>query len=501
MMTPSSDSTATFAARILVILACSCSMAAVVIGVAGCDVTAQPQRVPPPPSVTVVESRKMTIPIVVTPIGTTRALNDVTIRARVKGFLLEKHFDDGKNVKKGQLLLVIDEEPFRVQLRQMEAQLAAAQASLKKAIASRTTEVSKAKLALDDAQLQLDELEERRERSLLARKAASQDDFDKAQAQRKKSAAQVDSDKASLEQSLADYDINIASAKADVARAQSAVDDAKINLGYCRMFAPIDGRIGELKVKLGNLVGDTGQTELATIQQLDPMGLDLHPAARNLPIATALQEKTGGVALDFVVEGERPHPHQGKTIFIDNQVETTTSTFLVRAQVANPDGSILPGQYIKASLTIGEFVDAVVVPEQAVMEGQEGSRVFVVDAENKVQVAKVNAVDIYQGLRVLESGLEAGQKVIVEGIQLVRPGQVVKPVEVPLGQFQRPAPPAYNADPRFNSQVTRIPGMDPHPKKSAPEAKKTDPGSQKTAPDPAAKPVDKSGAEPEKKAR
>jgi hypothetical protein len=161
----------------------------------------------------------------------------------------------------------------------------------------------------------------------------------------------------------------------------------------------------------------------------------------------------------------------------------------------------LPGQYIKASLTIGEFVDAVVVPEQAVMEGQEGSRVFVVDAENKVQVAKVNAVDIYQGLRVLESGLEAGQKVIVEGIQLVRPGQVVKPVEVPLGQFQRPAPPAYNADPRFNSQVTRIPGMDPHPKKSAPEAKKTDPGSQKTAPDPAAKPVDKSGAEPEKKAR
>ena len=443
----------------------------------------------------------MTIPIVVNPIGTTRALNDVVIRARVKGFLVEKHFDDGKNVKKGQLLLVIDEEPFKVQLRQMEAQLAAAEASLKKSIASKTTQVSKAKLALDEAQLRLDELEERRERSLLSRNAASQDDFDKAQAQRKKSAAQVDSDQASLEQSLADYDIDIASAKADVARAQSAVDDAKINLGYCRMFAPIDGRIGELKVKLGNLVGDSGQTELVTIQQLDPMGLDIHPAARNLPVATALQEKTGGVEIDVVVEGERPHPHKGKTIFIDNQVENTTSTFLLRAQVANPDGSLLPGQYIKAMMTIGEYVDAVVVPEQAVVEGQEGSRVFVVDADNKAGVVKVSAVDTYQGLRVLESGLEAGQKVIVEGFQLVRQGQVVKPAEVPLEQFERSAPATYNADPRFSSQVSQIPGMGPPPKKPATEAKTAEPESRKTAPDPGAKPVDKSGAQPEKKAR
>jgi membrane fusion protein, multidrug efflux system len=500
-MTPSSHVSTTFAARILVILACSCSTATVVLGVAGCDATAQPARVPPPPSVTVVQSRRMTIPIVVNPIGTTRALNDVAIRARVKGFLLEKHFDDGKNVKKGQLLLVIDEEPFKVQLRQMEAQLAAAEASLKKAIASKNAQVSKAKLALDEAQLRLDELEERRERSLLNRNAASQDDFDKAQAQRKKSAAQVDSDQASLEQARADYDIDIASAKAEVARAQSAVDDAKINLGYCRMFAPIDGRIGELKVKLGNLVGDSGQTELVTIQQLDPMGLDLLPAARYLPVATAIQEKTGGVALDVAIEGERRHPHKGKTIFIDNKVENTTSTFLVRAQVANPEGSILPGQYIKATFNIGEYVDAVVVPEQTVVEGQEGSRVFVVDAQNKVEVAKVSAIDTYRGLRVLESGLGAGQKVIVEGIQLVRQGQVVKPVEVPLDQFERSAAPSYNADPRFSSQVTRIPGMEPQPKEIAPEAKKTEPRSEKPAPAPPAKPVDKSGAEPEKKAR
>jgi hypothetical protein len=126
--------------------------------------------------------------------------------------------------------------------------------------------------------------------------------------------------------------------------------------------------------------------------------------------------------------------------------------------------------------------------------------VFAVDAENKVQVVKVRAVETYQGLRVLASGLEAGQKVIVAGIQLVRPGQIVNPVEARLEQFERTAPPSYNADPRFSSRVYRIPGVDPQPKQTAPEAKKTDSGSPKTAPDPAARPAEKSGAEPAKKA-
>ncbi len=500
MTRPWSESPTSLAVKTLLTLACSCSTVAVLVGIAGCNVTAEPARIPPPPSVTVVLSEKRTIPIVVTPIGTTRALNEVTIRARIKGFLQEKHFSEGKNVKKDDLLLVIDELPYKVQLKQTEAQLAASEAMLTKAKASRAKEVSKAKLSLDEAQARLDEIEERRERSLLSRNAASQDDYDKAQATRKKSAAQVESDKASLEQSLADYDIDIASAKADVAKAKTAVEDAHINLGYCRMYAPIDGRIGELKVKVGNLVGDAGLTDLVTIQQLDPMGLDLRPAARYLPVATALQSQ-GGISIDIAVEGERPHPHPGKTIFIDNQVDNTTSTFLLRGDVKNPEGTILPGQYIKATMTIGQYVDAVVVPEQAVVEGQEGSRVFVVDAQNKVQVAKVKAVDIVGGLRVLDGGLDAGQKVIVEGIQLVRQGQTVKPVEASLAQFERAISPPFNAVSRFTSGVSRIPGMDPQPSDSAPNAKKADPADPKTVPDPASKPLDKSGTPPEKKAR
>src|SRR5262249_17914008 len=144
-----------------------------------------------------------------------------------------------------------------------------------------------------------------------------------------------------------------------------------------------------------------------------------------------------GLPVKLMVEGDRLHPHVGKAIFIDNTVDTTTSTFLMRAEVANPDGSLLPGQYIRAEITVGEYVDAVVVPEQAVVEGQEGSRVFVVDAQKKVAAAKVKPIDQYRGLRVLESGIEPGQAVVVEGIQLVRPDQVVEPTEAPLEQYIR----------------------------------------------------------------
>ena len=220
--------------------------------------------------------------------------------------------------------------------------------------------------------MRLDQIEERRERNLLARNAASQDDFDKAEAQRKKSAAQVDSDQASLEQAEADYEIDIDNAKAEVARAQAAVEDAEINLGYCRMFAPIDGRIGELKVKLGNLVGDTGADRAGHHPAARPDGTRPSSGRSLSSDRDRTPGEAGGIAVDVTVEGERPHPHQARPSSSTTRSIRTTSTFLVRAEVPNPDGSILPGQYIKATLTIGEYVDAVVVPEQAVVEGQEG---------------------------------------------------------------------------------------------------------------------------------
>jgi multidrug efflux pump subunit AcrA (membrane-fusion protein) len=448
--------------------------------VLGCQGNVKPQEGTRKPLITVVLSKKMTIPIVADPIGTTRALRDVTIRARVKGFLEQKFFEEGKDVKEGQVLLVIEKRPYQVRLELAKAELASAEAVLKKAKASRANLVSRARLALDQAQLRLDEIEERRERTLLARKAVSQEDFDKADAQRKKSVAQVDADQASLEQSEADVVIDIENARSEVERAHSSVDDAALNLEYCTMRAPFAGRIGELKVKLGNLVGDGNATELVTIEQLDPMGLDLRPAARYLPYAAAIAPM--GVAVNVVIEGERPHPHPGRTLFVDNRVDTSLGTFLARAEVPNPEGTILPGQYVHATLEVGQYVDAVVVPEQAVTERQDGMRVLVVESSGKVLAQAVSAVDVYQGLSVLETGLQEGQRVIVDGIQMARPGQFVEFQEVPLEKYRRPRALEFNVDRRYESKVSRMVGQPPRPTGEKPAPKQQPEADKRPAP-------------------
>ncbi len=163
------------------------------------------------------------------------------------------------------------------------------------------------------------------------------------------------------------------------------------------------------------------------------------------------------MTVSLTVEGERRHPHVGKAIFIDNTVDSQTSTFLLRAAVPNPPRRSFRVSMSSATMTVGEYVDAVVVPEQAVLEGQEGTRVFIVGPENKVDVAKVSGVDTYRGLRVLESGLEAGQRVIVEGVQLVRQGQKVDVTVTPLEKLMTEELPVLPGDLRFNSRVSRSP--------------------------------------------
>ena len=438
------------------------TLATVAAVLSGCDrvrtATAAPREAPVP-TVTVVRARKMDVPIIRLPNGTTRALNQVTIRARVKGFLKEVHFKEGSNVKKGDLLLVIEEEPFKVKVAQEKAALEEADAALKKAKESKAKEVARARVSLDDAQLRLDRVEERRERNLVARKAASQEDYDQAKVKVDKSAAQVEADTASLQQSTADYEINILSAQAKIDQAKADLDAAQIDLGYCRMYAPIDGRIGELQVKLGNLVGPATSmddtTSLVSIQQLDPMGVDLRPASRYLPVITRLVKK--GLDVKLRIGGQKAHPHTGKIAFVDNTVELTTSTVLVRAEVPNPDETILPGEYVKVELNIGEYAGAIVIPDAAVVEAQEGSRVLVVDDQNKVEVALVKPLDVYQGLVVIESGLTEGKDVIVKGVQLVRPGQTVKTEESELEKFTRPDSGSEVPDP-MDSPLMRIRG-------------------------------------------
>jgi RND family efflux transporter MFP subunit len=413
-------------------------IACAAVSIAGCFSRVEADRLPPPPVVSVVEARQMTVPIMAEPIGTTRALQEVSIRARVRGFLKEMHFQEGADVKKGQLLFVIDEEPFKAELAASQAKLEQADAALKKAQDSKAREIAAAQVALSRSMLELAEVEERREQSLLKRNASSLEEVQRIQAIRKKDAAQVDADMASLAQAKADYDTSILAAQADVDAAKARVVSNRIDLSYCRLFSPIDGRIGMAEVKLGNLVGPatssgtSDYTELAVIRQLDPMGVDMQVSSRYLDLVTQLIAK--GLPVEVYrpgVEGEQARHFPGKATIIDNTIDPTTSTFRVQAEVLNPQKIILPGEYVKGDVKVGEVKGAVVVPEQAVIETQAGPSIYSVDSQGKVAVAMVKATFVYQGLRVLESGIQPGQKVIVEGLQLVRPGMTVKAEPAP----------------------------------------------------------------------
>jgi membrane fusion protein (multidrug efflux system) len=417
-------------------LLASSSTALLVVGLAGCNRRTEAQRVPPPPVVTVVRAEKRNVPIVVSAIGTTRALNEVAIRARVAGFLKEgppSLFQEGRNVQAGQLLFVIDEEPFQAAVASAEAVLEQAQAELKQAEESQAVAIAKARLQVSEAALALAQVQEARSRRLLERVSITRDEYDESKANLDQARADVATKKADVEQARVDYNSNIALAKAKVDKAKADLTNAQLELSYCRMISPINGRIGEARIKLGNYVtGLNDNNTLALVEQLDPMGVDFRPSSRHLPMITRLVE--GGLTVRLFVQGDRPFPHEGRLIFLDNVVDPTTSTFLLRASVPNPEETLLPGDYVKVNTEIGEYQGAIVVPEKAVVQGQAGASVFVVDDKDTVVPTVVKPVDVYQGLRVLEAGLEPGQRVIVEGLQLIRPGLKVQAEEVPLDQ-------------------------------------------------------------------
>ncbi|WP_337173998.1 efflux RND transporter periplasmic adaptor subunit [Paludisphaera sp.] len=459
------------------------TIAAATAALSGCAAEPVEMQAPPPPVVGVVVSRKMDVPVIDEPNGTVVSLEQVTLRARVRGFITERLFEEGATVKKGDLLYVIDEEPYRVALESARAKESEAEAAVRKAEESKVRETSAAKLALDVAQLNLKRIEERRARVLLSRNAGSQEDLDRAEADRKQFEAQVEADQAAYEQAQADYEIGILSAKAQLEAAQAGVRDAELNLSYCRMTAPIDGRIGVALVKVGNLVGpgpDGGSfTDLATIQQLDPIGVDIRVSSRYLSRATQLVQQDTPVELTRPgAEGIEEHPQSGRLYFIDNMIDETTSTFLSRARVPNPDAVLLPGEYVKLKIEVEQLEDVVVVPAQAVMETDRGPVVYVTDKDGKVAIQSVNAgLTTYRGMRVLFGGLDSGVPVIVEGLQMIRPGM---PVTVQPATLARPVETPTKAEPGQADE----PAAGPAAGKEAEPAAKPQPAEAK--PDPAA---------------
>ena len=339
---------------------------------------------PRPPSLKVATAEQKSVPLYGEFVGTLVGVKTVDIRARVEGFLAKREFVDGADVKEGQILFVIDQKPFLAALAQAVAQLARDEANHAQARAQLAQSVAnlakaEAQLAGDEANLSYAREQVERYRPLAAREFVTTEAFHQTETLARGAAATVESDKAAIKAAAAAAEAARAAvdqAAATIQADRAAITQAELNLSYTTMYAPMAGRIGRRQVDVGNLVGAGQSTLLATIVQLDPIYVYFavpERDARNL-----LTQRPGGFPVTVTMAGRAAHPQSGHVDFVNNTVDATTGTFQVRATVANPERLLLPGQYAQVRLLLGTRPDAILVPEQAIVEEQGGQSVLVV---------------------------------------------------------------------------------------------------------------------------
>jgi len=395
---------------------------------------------PPPPEVVVRNPERRAVTSYLEYTGTTRAFERVELRARVRGFLRERLFKVGAEVKAGQLLMVIDEQPFAVSVDQARARRDEAEAALKKAEESKAREVAQAQLDVDRAQLVLARIDEARNKNLLSRSAGSREEVDKSEANLKRYEAQVEADRANLEQSKADYEINILSARSNLLAAASMVRNAEIDLGYCRIAAPIDGRISVNELDVGNYVGDGQATVLATIVKSDPIFAyvnvsedDLLKVRRLAQVAEQGGDPGALPPMEMGLSDEDGYPHAGRTDYTDPEVDAGTGTVRVRGVFANADRRITPGLFVRVRMPLERSENALLVPDRALGADQQGSYLLVVGPEGVVERRGVKPGTEVDGLRVVEGKLDVQDRVVVDGLQRARPGLKVNAKPEPAG--------------------------------------------------------------------
>jgi RND family efflux transporter MFP subunit len=359
------------------------------LGLAGCvpAPSAAPEAAPTPVTVSRPVEREVTDFADFT--GRTAAVDAVEVRARVLGYLDKVHFKEGALVKKGDLLFEIDPRPYR--------------ADLERAVGT---------VAQYDARVHRTEHDYRRVKSLLARGAVGQEEYDRYEADYREAAANL-----------------------EVARANR--DLAALNLEYSRIIAPVSGRVSRYVVTVGNLIqsGDqNGGTLLTTIVSVDPMyvyfDMDERTVLRVRELshegkARSAREAEWPVALGLATE--EGHLHQGTIDFEDNQVNPKTGTLRVRGVFPNKDELLSPGLFARVRVPIGRAHRALLVADRAVDSDQGQKVLYVVNDKNEVVSRPVRLGAIHDGLREITEGLSGGERVIVSGLQLVRPGVTVEP--------------------------------------------------------------------------
>ncbi|MEP9354982.1 efflux RND transporter periplasmic adaptor subunit [Xanthobacter sp. KR7-65] len=335
--------------------------------------------------------------------GRLEAVERVEVRSRVAGAIKAVHFREGALVKQGELLVSIDPEPYEAEVSETEAQVAAAQARL---------------------DLARSELE--RGEKLFTTKTLSQSTLDE----------RLNGQRA---------------AEAALRSAQAKLASAKLNLSYTRVRAPVSGRVGKSEITVGNLVAaGPGAPVLTTLVSVDPIYASFSADEATVGRALAGLGAGGDVAdrLDripvLMTTTAGTQPLEGVMQLVDNQVDPRTGTVRVRARFANPDGRLLPGQFVRLEMGQPSTEPALLVSERAVGTDQDKKFVFVVDAANKAVWREVTLGAPVEGLRVVTSGLKAGERVVVNGLHRVRPGAEVTPEPVPMRVTAAAVPTAAN---------------------------------------------------------
>lgn len=398
----------------------------------GGKTTSKTQVAPPPPTVVVAEIAQRTVPIYSEFVGQTRAEETVELRARVEGILQKVHFAEGRPVSKGQLLFTIDKRPFEAALQSARATLAKANSDL--AQARQRTDVLQAQAELADAQAVLSRARQdlNRIKPLAAEKAVTELELDAAIANEKSARATVDARQANLTNLEAAVKYTIERAAAEVSAAKARVTQAQLELSYCSIYSPINGIIGFLQVDEGNLVGRGDATLLATVSLSNPLLVDFNLSEIDfLALTDADPNKTGKKARDarfeLILSDDTVHPAHGRFRVIDRAVDPQTGTMKVEASFPNPGSYLRPGQFARVRVPIAERENAILVPQRAVQELQGAKTVLVVDDQNRVQLRTIRVGDKSENYLIVLEGLNAGERVIVEGIQKARPGSEVKP--------------------------------------------------------------------------
>ncbi len=335
---------------------------------------------PPPPTVTVEKVVLKTVPVYLKYVATTQSIRTVDIRARVEGFLEERRFVEGADVNEGDVIFVIEKAPYEAEL-----------------------EMSLAQLAQDKASLS----------------------FAKDQVKRYKPLAEQDF---VTQESLEDYVTKAREAAAMVKADLAKIKQNRLNLGYCTMYSPLNGRIGRTLVNVGNLVGAGQDTKLATIVQLDPLYVYFSPSEKDLRLILKYRQEKD-IPVDIILSDGTTHPHPGKVDFIDNTADPQANTINMRAVIPNPEKALLPGIYVQAKLFLCDVPNTPLITEKAIAEDQTGMYVYVVGKDNKVEKRQIKAGFLYKHRKIIRKGLKAGDRVITEGLQMVRPGMVVTPKE------------------------------------------------------------------------